>query len=121
MARISVCPTEGKKFGPLDGPFTLFGEADDPEIDMIVIAFARQVSGGMSFYNNQAGFAESSLFKSFAVECFEELKSDDPQSAALLTDLTVDCRSLDDEIHADKIWQLHRAILATLPGVRFLD
>ena len=121
MATIFVRPTEGGRFGPLDGPFTILAEPDDLPIDAIVIVFARHVSGGMSFYNSKGGFAESSLFKSFAAECFAELESDDPSSAALLTDLVVDCRSLDAAIREDKIWQLHRAILATLPGVRFLD
>ena len=121
MATIYVRPTEGHRFGPLDGPFTLLAAPGDLPVDTIAIGFARHVSGGISFYNNKSGFADSSLFKSFASECFAELASDDPPSAALLTDLVVDCQSLDATLREDKIWQLHRAILATLPGVRFLE
>jgi len=121
MAVIVIRPTAGGSFGPLDGPFTLVAEPEDATLEAIVISFARQVSSGMSFYNNQAGFAESSLFKSYAAECFAELEDDDPASAARLGSLTLDCRSLDEKIRANKMWQLHRAILATLPDVRFLD
>ncbi len=121
MATISIRATEGGRFGPLDGPFTLVAEPDDPQNPIVetVVGFARHVASGISFYNNKTGFADSSLFKSFAAECFAELASDDPQSAALLSDLVVDCRAVQDHIRDDKIWQLHRAILATLPGVRF--
>ena len=121
MTTIFVRPTEGGRFGPLDGPFTILAEPEDAPVAAIVIAFARHVSGGISFYNNKGGFADSSLFKSFASECFVELESDDPPSASLLSNLVVDCRDLDAAIHKDKIWQLHRAILATLPGVCFLE
>ncbi len=120
MATIFVQPTEGGRFGPLDGPFTILCDPEAASVVASVIVFARTVSRGISFYNNKGGFADSSLFKSFANECFAELESDDPPSAALLTNLVVDCRDLDAAIHQDKIWQLHRAILATLPGVQFL-
>jgi hypothetical protein len=123
VATISIRALAGGGFGPLDGPFTLIGEPHDPQNAIIdtVIFFARHVAAGITFYNNQTGFADSSLFKSFAGECFAELESEDPQSAALLCDLVVDCRDLNDTIYNDKTWQLHRAIFATLPGVRFLE
>lgn len=120
---ISIRAMAGGRFGPLDGPFAILAEPDDQQNPIVetVIFFARHVAAGISFYKNKGGFADSSLFKSFAAECFAELESDDPQSAALLSDLIVDCRTLKDDIRDDKIWQLHRAILATLPGVRFLE
>ncbi len=123
MTTIVIRPTEGGRFGPLDGPFSLFAEPTEETIPVIetLIVFARHVGSGISFYNNKTGFADSSLFKSFAAECFAELESDDPQSANLLSGLTIDCREIDDAIRADKSWQLHKAILATLPGIRFCE
>lgn len=122
-AVIAILATEGGRCGPLDGPFTLSVAAAEAPAQLIdaVIGFARHVAGGMSFYNNKTGFADSSLFKSFAAECFAELDDEAPEAAALLRNLTVDCRALPAELDNDKMWQLHRAILATLPGVRFLD
>lgn len=118
-----IHPLVDQSFGPLDGPFALAAEPSDAQDEIIAVAigFARQVAGGISFYNNKTGFADSSLFKSFAAECFAELEMEEPQSAALLRDLVIDCRALGEAIGKDRIWQLHRAILATPPGVRFLD
>jgi hypothetical protein len=123
VATIYITATEGGRFGPLDGPFTLHAEPENrsqPIADTLII-FARHVAGGMSFYNNKTGFADSSLFKSFAAECFAELESDEPESAAVLSNLTIDCRALPEALRDDKMWQLHRAILATLPGAAFLE
>lgn len=122
MPKLFIRPTEGGRFGPLDGPFTLVAEsAEGDALVETVIAFARHVGSGISFYNNKTGFADSSLFKSFAGECFVELADEDPGSAARLVDLTIDCSGVTEEIHADKSWQLYRAILATLPGVAFQE
>jgi hypothetical protein len=123
VAGIVISATQGQSFGPLDGPFTLHAAPDAAQTPLVeaVIFFSRHVAAGISFYNNQTGFADSSLFKSFAGECYAELECEDPASAVLLRDLTVDCRDLNETIRTDKSWQLHRAILATLPGVRFLE
>jgi hypothetical protein len=122
VAKIAIIPTEGGRFGPLDGPFTLLATDDKDQLLVeSVILFARRVSGGISFYNNKTGFADSSLFKSFAMECFDELESDEPASAALLRDLVVNCSTLPESVQNDKTWQVYRAILATLPGAILLD
>jgi hypothetical protein len=83
------------------------------EVVATVVAFGRWISQGMTYYQNKGGFEDSSLFKSFTAECFEELTRDSPESAAHLTGLTVICSGLPDG--------LHRAILASLPGVRFVE
>jgi hypothetical protein len=55
------------------------------------------------------------------MECFEELSHDDPQAAEGLTGLVVNCFDLPARLREDPMWRLHRAILATLPGVTFME
>jgi hypothetical protein len=106
------------------GPPQNSGPQDSgPQDDVVatVVQFVRWISRGMSYYQNKGGIEDSSLFKSFAAECFEELTRDAPEAAAQLTGLTVICRGLPAAVTDDPTWRLHRAILATLPGVRFVE
>ena len=119
--KITALPDGG--LGPLGGPFTVESAGADPDgaAAAIVVEFGRWISHGMSYYQNKGGIEDSSLFKSFAAECFEELARDAPEEAARLTDLTVVCSGLPAAVTGDPMWRLHRAILATLPGVRFVE
>jgi hypothetical protein len=100
------------------------GPRDASPIDDVaatVVQFGRWISRGMSYYQNKGGIEDSSLFKSFAAECFEELTRDAPEAAVQLTGLTVICNELPAAITDDPMWRLQRSILATLPGVRFVE
>ena len=123
MPAIRICPLPDGGLGPLGGPFTIESADGDPQnlAVSVVVQFGRWISRGMSYYQNKGGIEDSSLFKSFSVECFEELTRDDPESATCLTDLTVMCERLPPTVADDPMWRLHRAILATLPGVRFVE
>jgi hypothetical protein len=127
--RIRPLPDGGR--GPLGGAFTVESAAlqedavdppNDPSSPVVstVVQFGRWISGRMSYYQNRGGVEDSSLFKSFTAECFEELTRDVPEAAACLTDLIVICDELPAHLLDDPAWRLHRAILATLPGVRFI-
>ncbi len=121
MAAIKICAIADGAAGPLLGPFTI--ESSDPDTREPVVAnllrFNRWVANGMTFYGSKGGVENSSLFKSYAIECFEELAQDEPATAASLTDLVIICSGLPSSLDTDPFWQLHRAILATLPGVQF--
>ena len=133
MPAIKICPLPDGGLGPLGGPFAFENVADDlqasgaqgtgPGDDVVatIVQFSRWISRGMSYYQNKGGIEESSLFKSFTAECFEELARDSPEAAAVLTGLTVICSDLPESLREDPMWQLHRAILASLPGVRFVE
>jgi hypothetical protein len=148
MPAVRICPLPGGVLGPLGGSFTIESvnaesagadpetsgpQAAGPEpavhrdaspIDDVaatVVQFGRWISRGMSYYQNKGGIEDSSLFKSFAAECFEELTRDAPEAATQLTGLTVICSGLPIAVTDDPMWRLHRAILATLPGVRFVE
>jgi hypothetical protein len=128
MPAIKICPLPDGSLGPLGGPFTIeragSGSAEvDSQADVIttVLQFGRWIARGMTYYQNKGGIEDSSLFKSFAAECFEELTRDAPEAAAHLTDLTVICSGLPAAVAEDAVWRLHHAILATLPGVRFVE
>jgi len=123
MATIRICAIEDGGVGPLLGPFTIeSGEGDaHAPIAASVVRFNRWVAGGMTFYESKGGIENSSLFKSYTMECFEELAQDDPEVAASLTGLVVFCAGLPASVHADAMWRLHRAILASLPGVSFVE
>jgi hypothetical protein len=124
--RIRPLPDGGR--GPFGGPFTVESDAADGAGDdaqgavvATVVEFGRWISRGMTYYQNKGGIADSSLFKSFTAECFEELARDSPEAAACLTGLTVVCSDLPERLRDDPVWLLHRAILASLPGVRFVE
>lgn len=122
MAAIRISAIEGGRIGPLLGPFTI--ESDDDKQGALVdsvVRFNRWVASRMTFYKSKGGIENSSLFKSYTMECFEELASDDPETAASLTDLVVDCAGLPASLEADAMWRMHRAILASLPGVTFVE
>jgi hypothetical protein len=123
MPAVKICPLPDGGLGPLGGPFTVESADADPQgaVAATVVQFGRWISRGMSYYQNKGGIEDSSLFKSFTAECFEELSRDDPDSAACLTDLTVICSGLPAAVAGDPMWRLHRAILSTLPGVRFVE
>jgi hypothetical protein len=93
MPAVKICPLPDGGLGPLGGPFTVESADADPQgaVAATVVQFGRWISRGMSYYQNKGGIEDSSLFKSFTAECFEELSRDDPDSAACLTDLTVIC------------------------------
>jgi hypothetical protein len=124
--RIRPLPAGGR--GPLGGAFTVESAATegaeaDPEGAAVatVVAFGHWISQGMTYYQNKGGIEDSSLFKSFAAECFEELTRDSPEAAEHLTGLTVICSDLPAGLRQDPMWLLQRAILASLPGVRFVE
>jgi hypothetical protein len=148
MPAVRICPLPDGVLGPLGGSFTIESvnaesagvdpeasglQAAGPEpavhreaspIDDVaatVVQFGRWISRGMSYYQNKGGIEDSSLFKSFAAECFEELTRDAPEAALQLTGLAVICSGLPAAVTNDPIWRLHRALLATLPGVRFVE
>jgi hypothetical protein len=129
MPAVRICPLPDGGLGPLGGPFTIAsadgeradGDSADGAAVATIVQFVRWISRGMSYYQNKGGIADSSLFKSFAAECFEELTRDVPEAAEHLTDLTVICSGLPAAVAGDPMWHLHRAILATLPGVRFVE
>ncbi|WP_036257526.1 hypothetical protein [Methylocapsa aurea] len=126
MNTLFVLATETGKIGPLDGPFTLSANEgggagrDDADLLNIVVGFVRMVAAGVSSYNKTA-IEDSSNLKSYAGECFDELKSEEPEAAARLENLTFDCRRLPPIVKGHPIWKLDRAILRTLPGAAFVD
>jgi hypothetical protein len=139
MPAIRIRPLPDGDRGPLGGPFIVesvtvesaavesaaAGDSPDrgespEEVVATVVDFGRWISRGMTYYDNKGGFEDSSLFKSFTAECFEELSRDNPEAAACLTGLTVICSDLPESLRDDPTWLLHRAILASLPGVRFV-
>ena len=105
--------------GPLNGPFLIVAP-DVANVAEVVIGYLKIVTAGLSAYNNN-DWEKSSLLNSFAVECFEEIDEDNPDAAALLRDLEVDCSALSPELLAHPIFKMDRAILKNLPGVRILD
>ncbi len=123
MPTIRICVVPGGAIGPLGGPFTIESDDLDPRSPLVssIVQFGRWVIGGMSSYGNSGGIEASSLFKSFASECFDELASENPEIAAHLIDLVVICNELPAGLRNDCMWRLCRAILATLPGVSFVE
>jgi hypothetical protein len=146
MPAIRIRPLPDGERGPLGGPFAIEGvaesasaqddriqgagiqdagmqdaAADAQAVVATVVEFGRWISRGMTYYQNKGGIEDSSLFKSFAAECFEELARDSPEAAAFLTGLTVICGTLPASLKEDPAWLLHRAILASLPGIRFVE
>jgi hypothetical protein len=125
VIRIRPLPDGGR--GPLGGAFAVEsaaaeGDGADPQaVVATVVEFGCWISRGMTYYQNKGGIEDSSLFKSFTAECFEELARDSPEAAAHLTGLTVICSDLPKSLREDPMWLLHRAILASLPGVRFVE
>lgn len=123
MAAIRICALPEGSMGPLWGAFTV--ESAEGDVDgtaaSSVVAFGRWVIGGMSAYRSKGGVEESSLFKSYTMECLEEIRTEAPEMAAHLTGLVVLCGTLPAELDADAMWRLSRAILATLPDVSFVE
>jgi hypothetical protein len=115
MPVIRISPTSDDSLGLLDGPFTIEVGDADPQSPVVpnVVQFVRWVASGMSFYGSAGGVENSSLFKSYAAECFEELTREHPAVAADLTNLVVICDGLPASLAQDQTWRLHRAILAT--------
>jgi len=126
--RVVVLPTENSRLGPLDGPFTLVLETEDcsavPGLDAetlaTIVAFVRHVARGVSCYNTNE-FENSSNLNSYAAECMSDLQSEDPEAAAWLESLTIDCSRLPAATRSHPIWKLDRAILRALPGVSFIE
>lgn len=123
MTAVKIRPLPDGGLGPLGGSFTIESIDGDPDGAVIatIVQFARWISRGMSYYQNKGGIEDSSLFKSFTAECFEELIRDAPEAAAHLTGLTIICTALPAAVADDPVWRLHRAVLARLPGVRFVE
>ncbi len=123
MATIMIRPIDDGGVGPLLGPFIIESGGGDAPATIVsdVVRFNRWVAGGMSFYDSKGGIENSSLFKSYTIECFEELARDEPEVAAGLTGLVVVCAGLPAGVQRDPMWKLHRAILASLPGVGFVE
>lgn len=122
-AKLTILPTQNGRFGPLDGPFDISVECQDggaAEVIATVVGFVSTVAAGVSHYNSKS-LEDSSNLNSYAEECFEELKSEAPDAAAWLENLTVDCSRLPQAVKDHPIWRLNRAILRTLPSVDFVD
>ncbi len=117
MARLIIVETQGGLLGPWNGPFTI--EADNPDLPQVVSAYVMTVVNGVSSYNKKA-WEESSLLRSYAAECFEELRGDNPEAGALLENMEVDLSQAPAALHEQAMWKLHRAILSCLPGVVFI-
>jgi len=116
LPRLIISATEDGALGPWNGPYTIKSEPED--IAPLVTYYVMTVVAGMSSYNKQA-WEESSLLRSYAVECFEEIREETPEVAAFLENLEVDCSPLPDLLRGHAMWKLHRAILGCLPGANF--
>jgi hypothetical protein len=122
MTKIFVVTPKDGKPGPLNGPFIFEYEQNfvDNGLIGILIGFAANVASGVSAYNKN-DMENSSNLKSYALECFDELKSELPEAAALIENLCIDCSHLSAPAKQHPIWRLDRAILRTLPGVEWLE
>jgi len=127
MKKILVTALEDGKIGPLLGPFTFaLDQSDgndtikDEETLEILASFVARVASGVSAYNKNDMEASSNL-KSYALECFDDLKMEFPGLAALIEGLCIDCSPLPASIKEHPIFRLDRAIMRTLPRVRFID
>jgi hypothetical protein len=118
LARLIIVETPNGTLGPWNGPFTI--EADDPDLPHVASAYVMKVVGGVSSYNKKA-WEESSLLRSYAVECFEEIREDNVEAGALLENIEVDVSRMPPALREHAMWKLHRAILACLPGIKFID
>ncbi|WP_020176070.1 hypothetical protein [Methyloferula stellata] len=118
MARLIIVETENGTLGPWNGPFTI--EAEDLDLPHVVTAYVMTVVNGVSSYNKKA-WEESSLLRSYAVECFEEIREDAPEAGQLLENLEVDLSRMPAPLREHAMWKLHRAILACLPGMTFIE
>ncbi len=104
--------------GPWNGPYSI--EADHPDLPQVASFYVMTVVNGVSSYNKQA-WEQSSLLRSYAAECFEELSGDNPDAGALLENMEVDLSRMPKLLHDHAMWKLHRAILSCLPGVSFVE
>ncbi len=118
LARLGIVDIPNGTLGPWNGPFTI--EAEDGDFAQVVSAYVMTVVNGVSSYNKKA-WEESSLLRSYAVECFEEIKSDHPDACALLENIEIDLSHMPAALRDHAMWKLHRAILACLPGIRFIE
>ncbi len=117
MVRLTIIETKDGRLGPWNGPFSL--EADPPDVLQVVTAYVMMVVGGVSSYNKKA-WEESSLLRSYAVECFEEIAAENPEAGSLLENIEVDLRGMSEPLREHAMWRLHRAILGCLPGIHFI-
>jgi hypothetical protein len=118
LARLIIVATENGSLGPWNGPFTI--GAADRDLLNVVSAYVMTVVNGVSSYNKKA-WEESSLLRSYAAECFEDLCGDNPDAGALLKNIEVDLSNMPMALREQAMWKLHRAILACLPGVMFVE
>jgi len=118
LPRLNISETTTGPLGPWNGPFDV--ESDPPDFLPLVSAYVMTVVGGVSSYNNKA-WEESSLLRSYAVECFEEIREDNPDAGALLENIEVDLSRMPVALREHAMWKLHRAILGCLPGVMFIE
>jgi hypothetical protein len=118
LARLIIIATEGGLLGPWNGPFNI--EADDPDVAQVVSAYVTMVVSGVSSYNKNE-WEQSSLLRSYAVECFEEIRDDNPPAGALLENIEVDVSRMPVALRNHPIWKLDRAILSCLPRVSFIE
>jgi hypothetical protein len=118
MGRIIIVDIAPGTLGPWNGPFSL--EDPQSELAQVVSGYVMKVVAGVSSYNKKA-WEESSLLRSYAVECFEEIREETPEAAALLENLQVDLTGLSTHLREHAIWTLSRAILGCLPGICFIE
>ncbi len=117
VARLTIVESEDGRLGPWNGPFNI--AADPPDLMQIATAYVTMVVGGVSSYNKKA-WEESSLLRSYAVECFEEIAAENPEAGTLLENIEVDLRGMPEPLREHAMWKLHRAILGCLPGISFI-
>ncbi len=117
MPRLIIVETEGGALGPWNGPFTI--EADHPDLPQVASAYVMMVVNGVSAYNKNE-WEQSSLLRSYAVECFEEIRDDNPDAGTLLENIEVDVSRMPEALRSHPMWKLNRAILSCLPGISFI-
>jgi hypothetical protein len=117
LARLFIVATESGSLGPWNGPFTI--GSNDPDFAQVVSAYVMMVVNGVSAYNKNE-WEQSSLLRSYAVECFEEIRDENPPAGNLLENIEVDISQMPDTLRTHPMWKLSRAILACLPGISFI-
>jgi hypothetical protein len=122
MRTVFVVESKEGRLGPLNGPFTFETGQNSADRGLIevLIGFVSQVASGVSIYNKN-DMENSSNLNSYALECFDELKTEAPEAAARIENLCLDCSALPASVKDHPIWRLDRAILRTLPGIEMLD
>ena len=78
------------------------------------------VVNGVSSYNKKSWekFSSAALLRG---RMFRKIQSDHPDAGALLENIEIDLSHMPAALREHAMWKLHRAILACLPGMRFIE